>query len=145
MAVKQTKEKPAKDKYHLRALHEEIAFYDRKLAHLLKYETFASDSERDLAAEKLNSKRNLLVRDARALIEAGIEYKPSELPLSLRTPEELAEESSRKQAAQTTQDAASHRTEAIGLSSQQPTPSLQQEIQEYLQKRHRTSAHSAAS
>ena len=35
-------QKPAKvqDKYYLKSLHEEIDLYDRKLAHLAKYETF---------------------------------------------------------------------------------------------------------
>ena len=40
---------PVKDKYFLRTLHEEIGLFDRKLAHLLKYENFPSDRERDAA------------------------------------------------------------------------------------------------
>ena len=31
------------DKYYLRSIHEEIALFDRKLAHLEKYEKFTSD------------------------------------------------------------------------------------------------------
>lgn len=60
--------KQAKDKYYLRSLHEEIGLYDRKLAHLLKYDSFASDKDRDMAAGKLRSKRDLLVRDALHLV-----------------------------------------------------------------------------
>lgn len=84
MAATQTK-----GKYYLRSLHEEICLYDRKIAHLLKYDLFASDKERDAAAAKLNSKRAVLVRNARQLIEEGVEHKVSELPRSLCTPEQL--------------------------------------------------------
>lgn len=82
----------AKDKYYLRSLHQEIGLYDRKLAHLLKYGPFASNKERDAAAGKLNSKRELLVRNARQLASEGVEYKACELPRSLRSPEQLANE-----------------------------------------------------
>lgn len=139
MATKQNK-----DKYYLRSIHEEIDLYDRKLAHLLKYDTFASDKERDAAAEKLNSKRTLLVRDARSLIDSGIEYKPSELPRSLRTAEQLADESAIKQANHAIPISGLQPTEPIDLSSENTLPSLQKEIEEYLQKRHRTPNHSPA-
>ncbi|HTJ31244.1 MAG TPA: hypothetical protein VL346_12125, partial [Acidobacteriaceae bacterium] len=115
------------------------------LAHLLKYDTFASDRERDAAAEKFTSKRNLLARYARTLIDAGIEYKLSELPLSLRTPEQLAELSSLELADQAARAAQAQPAEEIELSSHGALPSLQQEIDEYLQKRHHTQNHAAAS
>ena len=76
-----------RDKYFLRTLHEEIGLFDRKLAHLLKYENFASDKERDLAVGKLSTKREQLVRTAKLMAEQGIEFKNSELPRSLRNGE----------------------------------------------------------
>lgn len=71
-------------KYQLKSLHEEIDLFDRKLAHLLKYEAFPSDSERNAAAGKLAAKRDLLVRKARQMADDGIEFSQSELPKSLR-------------------------------------------------------------
>lgn len=71
-------------KYQLRSLHEEIDLFDRKLAHLEKYETFASEEERSASVEKMNAKRNLLIRKAQQMIEEGIEFKESERPRSLR-------------------------------------------------------------
>ena len=71
-------------KYYLRSLHEEIALFDRKLAHLEKYETFASDEEREQAARKMATKRNALVTVAQRLVAEGVEFDASELPKSLR-------------------------------------------------------------
>ena len=71
-------------KYSLRTLHEEIGLLDRKLAHLRKYEVFKADSDRDAAVARMESKRNLLVRNARAMISEGIAFLPSEVPASLR-------------------------------------------------------------
>ena len=76
-------------RFNLKTLHEEISLYDRKIAHLLKHETFPSDEARDTAAGKLSSKRALLVRNAKQWAGDGIEFLPSELPLSMRpAPEE---------------------------------------------------------
>lgn len=72
------------DKYYLKSLHEEIGFYDRKLAHLNKYEMFASDADREAASRKVNGKRELLVQTARRLVSEGIEFKDSDLPRSFR-------------------------------------------------------------
>ena len=74
---------PVRDKYYLKTLHEEIGLLDRKLAHLLKYDSFATDKERDAAAAKLSTKRGQLVRTAQEMVSAGIEFKPSEQPRSL--------------------------------------------------------------
>ena len=71
-------------KYQLKQLHQEIALFDRKLAHLLKYEVFRSDAERDAAAGKMNAKRALLVRNAQQMISEGITFESSEVPRSLR-------------------------------------------------------------
>lgn len=130
-----------KGKYYLRSLHQEIDLYDRKLAHLLKYEAFASDKERDAAAQKLSSRRNLLVLDARQLVDEGIEYKVSEIPRSLRTPEQLAEESSLKPAdpvVMPTQLPLDNRDEAPAQTFSQ----LRKEIDEYVKKRRRGQHHS---
>ena len=82
---------PAHDKYYLRSLHDDIALYDRKLAHLNKFETFSTEADRVASAKKLNSKRDLLVRTAALLVSEGIEFKPSELPPSLRFDTNLPE------------------------------------------------------
>lgn len=80
----------AQDKYFLRKLHAEIDLYDRKLAHLVKYEPFASERERDVALGKMTTKRDALARAARKLMEEGIEFRPSDLPRSFRpVPEDL--------------------------------------------------------
>ena len=82
---------PAHDKYYLRTLHEEIALFDRKIAHLLKYDSFPTEAERSASAGKMNAKRDLLVRTARQLASEGIEFKVNELPRSLRDPDAVVE------------------------------------------------------
>ena len=82
---------PAHDKYYLKTLHDEIDLFDRKLAHMLKYDTFTTDAERTASAGKLNAKRELLARTARQLVSEGIEFKPSDLPRSFRTDDAVAE------------------------------------------------------
>jgi hypothetical protein len=74
-------------RFNLKTLHEEIGLYDRKIAHTMKYETFATDEARNTAAAKLTAKRALLVRSAQQMASDGIEFLPSELPLSLRAVE----------------------------------------------------------
>jgi hypothetical protein len=71
-------------KYHLKTIHADIDLYDRRLAHLLKYEVFATDAARDAAARKINLKRDPLVVTAKRLAAEGVEFKPSELPRSFR-------------------------------------------------------------
>ena len=72
------------DKYQLKILHEEIDLFDRKLAHLMKYDVFPSDVERNAAARKLQLKRDALVLKAKALTDEGTEFKPNDLPRSFR-------------------------------------------------------------
>ncbi len=72
------------DKYFLRDLHREIDLYDRKIVHLLKHETFATDILRDAAVRKLSVKREGLVATAKSLAESGIEFSDGDLPRSLR-------------------------------------------------------------
>jgi hypothetical protein len=72
------------DKYFLRSLHQEIDLYDRKLAHLGKYEQFASTADREGAESKLVTKRASLAETAKQLVAAGVEFSQSELPRSFR-------------------------------------------------------------
>src|ERR1700722_678637 len=72
------------EKIRLKMLHEEIDLFDRKLAHLMKYDVFPSDVERNAAARKLNLKRDALVAKAKALADDGTEFKPNDLPRSFR-------------------------------------------------------------
>jgi hypothetical protein len=79
---------PLQDKYYLKSLHEEIDFFDRKLAHLLKYDAFPSEEDRDAAVKKMTAKRDLLASTARRMAGDGVEFKASELPRSFRMPQE---------------------------------------------------------
>ena len=72
------------DKYFLRDVHREIDLYDRKMVHLVKHETFATDALRDAAIRKLSLKREGLVTTAKSLAANGIEFADHELPRSLR-------------------------------------------------------------
>jgi hypothetical protein len=78
--------KPVKvqDKYYLKSLHEEIDLYDRKLAHMAKYEIFASEEDRENAIAKMTTKRAILAQIAQKLAEDGVEFHPSDLPRSFR-------------------------------------------------------------
>lgn len=72
----------AHDKYFLKSLHQEIDLYDRKLAHLRRYEDFASSSDREEAEAKLISKRAMLEKKARELVAEGVEFSAGDLPRS---------------------------------------------------------------
>lgn len=71
-------------KYYLKTLHADIDLYDRRLAHLLKFEVFATEAARAAAVRKLTLKRDPLVVIARRLATEGVEFKESELPRSFR-------------------------------------------------------------
>jgi ABC-type uncharacterized transport system involved in gliding motility auxiliary subunit len=71
-------------KYHLKTLHADIDLFDRRLAHLLKYEVFATETARTAAARKITLKRDPLVATAKRLAAEGVEFKESELPRSFR-------------------------------------------------------------
>jgi len=127
---------PVQDKYYLKSLHEEIALFDRKLAHLLRYETFSSEKDRNAAAAKMSVKRGQLVQTARKLAESGITFQPTDLPRSMR-PEDFTP---------LIADAESAPSAAIDVLPSQPqepvdgqtrltTSSFREEIQEYLTKR----------
>jgi hypothetical protein len=71
-------------KYYLKTVHAEIDLYDRRLAHLMKYDTFDTEAAKAAAARKLNLKREPLVQTAKRLAAEGVEFKDSELPRSFR-------------------------------------------------------------
>ncbi|HTW62697.1 MAG TPA: hypothetical protein VMD55_12895 [Terracidiphilus sp.] len=75
------------DKYYLRSLHQEIDFYDRKLAYLEKHEQFESIADREVAENKLIAKRASLAETAKQLVAEGVEFNLSELPRSFRDSE----------------------------------------------------------
>ena len=75
---------PMESKYQLKTLHADIDLFDRRLAHLLKYEVFATEAARAAAARKITLKRDALVITANRLAAEGVEYKESELPRSFR-------------------------------------------------------------
>jgi hypothetical protein len=121
------------DKYSLKTLHDEIDLYDRKIAHLLKYDTFESDDKRDEAARKLVVKRETLAKTARRLVDEGVEFKPNDLPRSFRPKDAIvpAEEEPSKPV-----EAAAKKRNAV------PTPvyagtslDWQQSVEHYMQKR----------
>jgi len=72
------------EKIRLKMLHEEIDLFDRKLAHVMKYDVFPSETERNAAVRKLSLKREALVQKAKALTDEGTEFKPNDLPRSFR-------------------------------------------------------------
>ena len=71
-------------KYHLKSIHSEIDLFDRRLAHLNKFEVFETEAARAAAARKLTLKRDPLVATAKRLAAEGVEFKESELPRSFR-------------------------------------------------------------
>lgn len=72
------------NKYYLKTVHDEIDLYDRKLAHLLNFETFASEADRAAAVRKLTMKRDALAITAKRLAGDGIEFNQNDLPRSFR-------------------------------------------------------------
>jgi hypothetical protein len=72
------------DKYFLKSLHQEIDFYDRKIAYVGKYGEFESLADREGAENKLLAKRATLAETARQLVAEGVEFNRSDLPRSFR-------------------------------------------------------------
>jgi hypothetical protein len=75
---------PVESKYYLKSVHAEIDLFDRRLAHLMKYDTFDTEAARVAAARKLTLKRDPLVVTAKRLAAEGVEFKESDLPRSFR-------------------------------------------------------------
>ena len=80
-----------RDKYFLKSLHQEIDYYDRKLAYVSKYEVFATANDRKETEGKLIAKRAALESTARELAASGVEFKDAELPRSFRAEGDGAE------------------------------------------------------
>ena len=83
--VPREKPAPRHDKYFLRDLHQEIDFYDRKLAYLDQFAEFASPGDREVAEKGLRAKRAPLEKTALELVASGVEYEEKDLPRSFRT------------------------------------------------------------
>jgi hypothetical protein len=71
-------------KYYLKSVHAEIDLFDRRIAHLVKYDVFETEAARAAAVRKLNLKREPLVTTAKRLAAEGVEFKDTELPRSFR-------------------------------------------------------------
>jgi len=76
---------PRQDKYFLRDLHQEIDFYDRKIASLDQFAEFASLGDRQEAEKGLRAKRAPLEKAALELASSGVEFEEKDLPRSFRT------------------------------------------------------------
>jgi hypothetical protein len=72
------------NKTHLKDLHSEIDFLDRKIAHCQTFEKFESEDERTAAIAKLQKKRGGLAKIAVEFAGKGIEYNAKDLPRSFR-------------------------------------------------------------
>jgi hypothetical protein len=64
---------PVESKYYLKSVHAEIDLFDRRLAHLMKYDVFDTEAARAAAARKLTLKREPLVQTAKRLAAEGVE------------------------------------------------------------------------
>ncbi len=71
-------------KYRLKDLHQEIDFFDRKIAYCEQHEKFETENDRAVALQKLRTKRETLVKAALELTSKGVEYDPRQLPRSFR-------------------------------------------------------------
>ncbi len=71
-------------KYALKDLHQEIDFYDRKIAYCQNYETYDSEEARAAALKKLGTKRSTLVKSALSMASRGVVCDPKYLPRSFK-------------------------------------------------------------
>lgn len=74
------------NKYHLKDVHQEIDYLDRKIAYAQTLEQFASEAEREAAIKKLRLKRDPLAAAARDLAGKGVEWQAKDLPRSFTQP-----------------------------------------------------------
>ena len=79
------------NKYHLKEVHQEIDYLDRKIAYAETLEKFASDAEREAALKKLRLKRDPLVKAAHELADKGVEWDAKDLPRSFGKTESSAD------------------------------------------------------
>ncbi len=73
-------------KFALNDLHQEIDFFDRKIAYCQTFEKFDSQEERESALRKLVTKRGSLVKTALAMVERGVQCDAKHLPRSFKQP-----------------------------------------------------------
>lgn len=71
-------------KYELKDLHQEIDYYDRKIAYCQTLEPYATEDARAEALKKLVTKRETLVKEAKGMAERGVEFDEKYLPRSFR-------------------------------------------------------------
>ncbi len=71
-------------KFALNDLHQEIDFFDRKIAYCQTLEQFQTQEERESALRKLATKRGSLVKTALAMVERGVECDSKHLPRSFK-------------------------------------------------------------
>jgi heme oxygenase len=70
------------NKYHLKEVHQEIDYLDRKIAYAQTLEKFDSDAQREAAIKKLRLKRDPLAKAAKDLADKGVEWDAKDLPRS---------------------------------------------------------------
>lgn len=70
--------------YDLKDLHQEIDFFDRKIAYCQTHEKFESEDARATALQKLVTKRETLVKTALDAVSRGIVCDPKYLPRSFK-------------------------------------------------------------
>lgn len=70
------------NKYHLKDVHQEIDYLDRKIAYAQTLEKFDSEADREASLKKLRLKREPLVNAARDLADQGVEWEAKDLPRS---------------------------------------------------------------
>lgn len=124
-------------KYYLKSVHAEIDLFDRRLAHLLKYDVFETEAARAAAVRKLTLKREPLVQTAKRLAAEGVEFKDSELPRSFRPDGEPAPVAEVKEEAETVSSAPVENRSARRQGSPYAGTSLDWEksVQHYMQKK----------
>lgn len=72
------------NRYDLRDLHQEIDFFDRKIAYCQTQERFESEKERASTLQRLVTRRGTLVKAALAAVSRGVECEPQYLPRSFK-------------------------------------------------------------
>ncbi|HEX8924867.1 MAG TPA: hypothetical protein VF786_03695 [Terriglobales bacterium] len=76
------------NKYHLKDLHEEISYFDRKISYAQELEKFETEEARAKELKRLNTRRATLVKAAGSMVANGIEYNLQDLPRSLKPTEQ---------------------------------------------------------
>lgn len=75
---------PAGSKYTLKSLHQEIDLFDRKLAHMERFDLSPAGPKRAAAERLLRQKRSAAEKRALQLAAEGVPFAESERPRSFR-------------------------------------------------------------